>query len=93
MKLNLIEDDDGGLEVNLIRMHNSSQGKGIASKIMKEITDYADKNKRIVHLSPTEEYGMDMKRLTDFYKKFGFIKNTGKNRDKRFDNTMIRPVK
>jgi GNAT superfamily N-acetyltransferase len=92
-KLILIEDDDGGLEINLIRVNSDKQGKGIATKIMNDIIEYADKNKKIAHLTPTDEYGSDVKRLTNFYKTFGFVKNSGKDKDRRFDNKMIRPVK
>jgi len=88
-KLQLI-DSGPGIEINLIRINNSFQGKGVASEIIQRILDYSDDFNKILHLTPTDEYGSDVKRLTAFYKGFGFVMNRGKNRDKRFKDTMIR---
>ena len=88
-KLILI-DSGSGLEINMIRINPGFQGKGIASKILNRIVDYAEDYDKILHLTPTDEFGSNKKRLIQFYKRFGFVMNKGKNKDFRFRDTMIR---
>jgi GNAT superfamily N-acetyltransferase len=89
-KLTLIEDAQGGLEINMLRITPNKRGQGYAQQIMDRIMEYADDFDKICHLSPTDEFGSDKNRLTDFYKGFGFVMNSGKNKDFRFKSSMIR---
>jgi cytidyltransferase-like protein len=57
---------------------------------MDMIVNYADDTNKIVHLTPTDEYGSDKKELINFYSRFGFVKNNGKNKDFRIKDTMIK---
>jgi predicted GNAT family N-acyltransferase len=61
---------------------------------MKELCEYADANKLTIVLSPSErnkQMGTTSKaRLTEFYKRFGFVENRGKNKDFRFTASMYR---
>lgn len=59
------------------------RGQGIGSKIMKYITDFADSNNLTIVLIPEPESlkKSAVKRLVDFYKRFGFVINTGGNID------------
>ncbi len=85
-----ITETDIDLELNLIRIHHEKRGKGFATKIIDDLIDYANDNNKIIHLTPSKEFGSDIKRLTDFYKSFDFVLNKGNNKDFRFKNTLIR---
>jgi len=83
-------DSGKAIEINMIRIHNSFRGQGIATEILQRICDYADDFEKILHLTPTDEFGSNKKKLTEFYKRFGFVMNAGKNKVSRFKDTMIR---
>lgn len=59
------------------------KGQGFGTKIMKYITDFADKNNLNIVLIPEPESlkKSAVKRLVNFYKRFGFVINSGKNKD------------
>lgn len=63
---------------------------GIGTSVMNDIINYADTNKQIVALTPSNDFGGDKNRLVQFYKKFGFRMNQGHNKSYEFQNTMIR---
>lgn len=67
------------------------RGSGVGTKAMEDLIRYADiKGKRIL-LSPSKDYGASsISRLTDFYKRFGFVENKGKTRDFSTRESMIR---
>jgi len=60
---------------------------------MGDIIDYADKNNMIVTLTASGSYGSAKGRLISFYKRFGFVPNKGRNKDFRFQDTLIREPK
>lgn len=61
------------------------QGQGLGSKAMQLLTDYADKNKKRIVLTPGSKdptHGTTSRnRLIKFYKQFGFKENKGKSID------------
>lgn len=61
------------------------KGKGIGSQIMKEIIKFSDSLKIPVQLIPAPDsiHPKALKRLVNFYKKFGFIENNG---NQQFDD-------
>lgn len=64
---------------------------GTGTKIMNEIITYADKNDRLITLTPSTDYGAtSVSRLKEFYKKFGFIENKGRNKNFEISQTMYR---
>ncbi len=89
-KLNLYETDFGSIEINLIKVFPNFKNSGIGTDVLKIITDYADVNRKLVHLTPTSEFGSSKNRLFGFYKRFGFVKNKGSFRDFRTKDSMIR---
>jgi len=65
--------------------------KGLGSKAMRILTDYADKTQQVIQLTPTAELGStDIQRLKNFYRKFKFVDNSGSNADYRFEHQMYR---
>lgn len=79
---------DNKISIDLIIVKDKNKGTG--SKVMKEICEYADKNNKIIILSPSNEFGSSKKRLIEFYKRFGFIENKDKNKIPGIFETMYR---
>jgi len=77
-------------EISLIKIPKEFRSQGIAKQIMNEICKIADKLKITLSLTPTNEFGSSKSRLITFYKNFGFIMNSGKNKDYRISDTMLR---
>ena len=78
-----------GFTINIIAVDPSGRGKGVASKALKEITDYADKNGETIYLSANDatigfKKGLDKKQLEDWYSRHGF---------KKVESIMIREPK
>lgn len=48
------------------------------------------KEKKTIILSPSDEFGGNKKRLIDFYKRFGFVENKGKNKEFLIFESMYR---
>lgn len=86
-KINIYEFDNK-ISVDLIVAKEKNSGYG--TKLMQEVCDYADKTNKIIILSPSDEFGGNKKRLIDFYKRFGFVDNKGKNKDFLIFETMYR---
>ena len=76
------------ISIDLIIAKEQNSGEG--TKLMKDICEYADKSKKIIILSPSDEFGGNKKRLIEFYKKFGFVENKGKNKDFEIFESMYR---
>ncbi len=81
------------VELNTIKAPPDQKNKGIASSFMEGLVSLADKHHIIITLSPSDSYGSNIKRLQEFYKRFGFRSNLGRKADHRFSNSMIREPK
>jgi GNAT superfamily N-acetyltransferase/8-oxo-dGTP pyrophosphatase MutT (NUDIX family) len=65
----------------------------VGSKFMTELCEYADLTDQRIVLSPGKMDGAgttSISRLKDFYKRFGFVENKGRNKDYRISETMFR---
>lgn len=91
----MTEDGAGDIVVHKIEVDKELRKQGFGTKAMEEITRYADAKGKRVMLSPSTDFGAtSVKRLKDFYKRFGFVENKGANKDFTTKETMIRePVK
>lgn len=66
-------------------------GEGTGSILMKYICAYADQNNKIVLLTPEKIQGTtSVSMLIDFYKRFGFVVNKGKDKDFSISYGMYR---
>jgi GNAT superfamily N-acetyltransferase len=71
------------LESIIIPKHLRKMGYG--TKTMKMVTDYADNMNKPIFLTPDTSFGgTSIKRLIEFYKKFGFEKNNDKSLSKHY---------
>lgn len=69
------------------------KSKGTGTKFMKELISDADNKGKVIGLTPSSDFGGNKKRLTEFYKRFGFVDNKGKNKDFTISESMIRVPK
>lgn len=77
-----------------IRVKDSLRNQGLATEAMTEAMALADRAELTVTLSPTSEWGSSKSRLIEFYKRFGFVENKGRNKDYAHMDTMYRrPIK
>lgn len=67
-------------------LRNSGQG----TEFMVQLIGDADKKGKTIGLTPSPDFGGNKKRLTEFYKRFGFVENKGKNKDFTISESMIR---
>lgn len=89
-KINIYEFDNK-ISIDLIVARETNNGAG--TRLMQEICDYADKENKIIILSPSDEFGGNKKRLIEFYKRFGFVENKGKNKIFEIFESMYREPK
>ena len=76
------------LQLSKIKIQKGDRNKGIGSKVMSRITDYADTQNLKIYLTPSKDFGAtSISRLNKFYKNFDFVKNTDKSQTK---DTMVR---
>lgn len=79
--------------LNKVIVPKEKRGTGIGSNFMMDLTRYADSKGKVISLTPSADFGGNKARLTDFYKRFGFVENKGKNKDYEISEAMYRPVK
>ena len=76
-----------------IELPAESRNLGTGTAIMQQITSWADANGKTVALSPSSDFGGSKARLNEFYKRFGFVDNKGRNKDYAISETMYREPK
>ena len=79
-----------GYVLSKIEVPKDQRGQGVGSRIMQQIIDRMDKEGAVIALTPDSVFGGSKSKLIDFYKRFGFVPNKGRNKDFRFRETMIR---
>jgi len=82
------------IKLDTIIVNKEDRGKGTGSKVMEELCDYADRNQKIITLTPAVKDDFQgttsQSRLIDFYKKFDFVLNKGRNKDFTISELMFR---
>ena len=78
------------LVIEKIIVPDDQRGSGVGTNAMNEIVAYADNNGKVLTLTPSSDFGGNKKRLIDFYKRFGFVENKGKNKDFEISEAMYR---
>ncbi|MDB4352377.1 hypothetical protein OAA60_02990 [Porticoccaceae bacterium] len=86
-----VSDRGDSLSVNKIVVPKEKRGQGLGSSTMEDVVRYADSGQKKVTLSPSTDFGgTSSKRLSDFYKRFGFVENKGRNKDFTISEGMFR---
>lgn len=78
------------LKLEEIQVDPEFRGQGFAKSLLSEITSLCDEYNFLIVLSPSNAFGSSLERLKKFYKSFGFVNNKGRNKDFRFQYSMIR---
>lgn len=78
------------LKLSRIVIKPEYRNTGVGTKIMEDLVSYADKNTKIITLTPASDFGGNKNRLIQFYKRFGFKHNKGQYKSYEFMDTMIR---
>jgi predicted GNAT family acetyltransferase len=85
-----IDKKNNAIEVSKIVVPDDLRNVGIGTKFMSDITKAADESGSIVTLTPSKDFGGNVKKLIEFYKRLGFVENKGANKDFRFQDSFIR---
>jgi len=82
------------ITLSRIEVPKEMRGQGMGTQALDEIAQYADQTGKTVTLSPSKDFGAtSVDRLKDFYKRFGFVENKGKNKDFSISESMYRLAK
>lgn len=85
---------DGGLAtLSKVVVPPEQRGQGVGSAFMRDLTQAADADGAQLALSPASDFGGSKARLLDFYKRFGFVPNKGRNIDYEISESMYRTPK
>ena len=85
-----IYENKTSLRLSRIIVKEECRGSGIGTNIMNDLVEYADKNKQIITLTPSSDFGGNKNRLIQFYKRFGFKHNKGVHKSFEYTDSMIR---
>jgi hypothetical protein len=90
-KIGISENADN-IILDKIIIPESQRGTGQGTEFMTELLADADSKGKAIGLTPSSDFGGNKKRLTEFYKRFGFTENKGKNKDFEISESLIRPA-
>jgi len=85
-----IYETNTSLKLTRIIVNPETRDTGVGSSVMQDLVKYADDKGKIVTLTPSKDFGGNVNRLVQFYKRFGFKMNKGHNKNFQFMDTMIR---
>ncbi|MBM7554549.1 GNAT superfamily N-acetyltransferase [Thalassobacillus pellis] len=89
--LTLTRNRAGIVILSHIQVSESERGNGIGNQIMRSLLELADAHGDTVALTPSNQFGRNVRRLKSWYRSFGFRPNTGRRRDCSTWEAMIRP--
>jgi hypothetical protein len=79
------------ITLSRIEVPKDLRSTGMGTQALQELAQYADQSKKTIALSPSKDFGAtSVDRLKDFYKRFGFVENKGKNKDFSISESMYR---
>lgn len=81
---------DRGYTINVVGLPKEEQGQGTGTRFMQDIVRLADHLNVRLMLTPSADFGGSVSRLKTFYKRFGFVENTGRNKDFSISEAMYR---
>jgi GNAT superfamily N-acetyltransferase len=79
------------ITLSRIEVPKEMRSKGMGTEALNDLSQYADETGKTVVLSPSTDFGASsVSRLKDFYKRFGFVENKGRNKDFSISESMYR---
>lgn len=85
-----LSEKGGVITLSRIEVPEAERNTGKGTDAMQKLVDYADQTGQHITLTPSSDFGGNKKRLTAFYKRFGFVENKGKNRAFSTSESMYR---
>ena len=85
-----ISETDDAVNISKIIVDEAKRNQGIGTKAMQDIIDYADSVGKRIELTPSSDFGGNLNKLKDFYKKLGFKENKGRNKDYEIFESMYK---
>lgn len=80
----------GYLILALLIVPPDLRNRGIGTAVIERILAEADRRGAPIALTPSDAYGGSVARLRRFYRRLGFVPNTGRRRDFRTQQSMVR---
>lgn len=81
----MIFEYDDKIVLDLIVVPSNMRDRGIGTQVMNDLIAYADQVGKRIELSPGQKGDLNAvtsrKKLINWYKRFGFIENKGRNKD------------
>lgn len=90
VKISVSGNPERGYTLNKIDVPKAKRESGIGTAVMNDLVSLADQQGAILKLSPSKDFGGSVPRLKDFYARFGFVPNKGKNADYSISESMYR---
>lgn len=79
------------ITLSRIVVPKENRGKGLGTTALRALIKFADDNEKTITLTPSTDFGASsVARLRKFYKDFGFVDNSGRNKDFSISDTMYR---
>lgn len=90
LRVDLTVSENNGV-ITLAKINARQREIGAGTRVMDALIRYADETGQRIVLTPSKDFGASsIKRLVEFYKRFGFIENKGRTKDFSTRETMIR---
>ena len=88
-----VYEKNGTINLSRIVVPKEMRNTGVGTQVMDDLVSYADATGQKIALTPSSDFGGNEKKLKEFYKRFGFVENKGRNKDFTTRETMIRPAR
>ena len=88
---NSVSENGNRVMLSQVVVPKELRNQGIGTKYMQDLIDYADSVGKRVELSPSADFGGNKNKLKEFYSRFGFVENKGRNKDFEISESMYRP--
>jgi GNAT superfamily N-acetyltransferase len=85
-----LHDRKDTIRLSRIIVPKEKRNQGIGTKFMNDLIYIANREKKIITLTPSGDFGGNVKKLKTFYKNFGFIENKGRNKDFSISDTYYK---
>lgn len=85
-----ISEKNGIITIHKIVVPEGKRNSGVGTNAMDAVVKYADETGQHIVLTPSADFGGNKKKLVQFYKRFGFVENKGKNRAFSTSESMFR---
>ena len=81
------------LEISKIEVPKDLRGQGLAGRELQNLINKADSEGLVLALTPSDAFGASKSRLEKWYRRHGFVRNTGRNKNFATRESYIRQPK